>query len=71
MKTPLEVGAVVSILTRHFGFWSLNACRVVYLIDQVRTCEEVWLCLRNLIEPRGRGEERFTIEWHKADDTVW
>lgn len=25
--TPIEVGAVVAILTRHFGFWSLNACR--------------------------------------------
>jgi len=27
---PLESGAVVAVLVRHLGFWSLNGCRVVY-----------------------------------------
>lgn len=69
--TPLEVGAVVAILTRHFGFWSLNACRVVYLIDEsgpVRKFGFAYGTLSNHVE---QGEERFTIEWHRQDDSVW
>ena len=27
---PVETGSVVAVLIRHFGFWSLNGCRVVY-----------------------------------------
>ena len=26
----VEVGTVVAVLIRHFGFWSLNGCRVLY-----------------------------------------
>src|ERR1044072_6579534 len=26
-------GTVVAVLIRHFGFWSLNGCRVVYAVD--------------------------------------
>ncbi|PYV39595.1 MAG: hypothetical protein DMG06_22750 [Acidobacteria bacterium] len=33
-NTPIKVGATVVVLIRHFGFWSLNACRVVYLIEE-------------------------------------
>src|SRR5262245_27143038 len=29
-STPIQVGATVAVLIHHFGFWSLNACRVVY-----------------------------------------
>ena len=31
-KEPPAVGRVVVILARHLGFWSLNACRVLYLV---------------------------------------
>ena len=29
---PIDVGTNVAVLIRHFGFWSLNGCRVVYSI---------------------------------------
>ena len=29
---PIEPGTVVAVRFRHFGFWSLNGCRVVYRI---------------------------------------
>jgi uncharacterized protein (UPF0548 family) len=39
---PIEVGTTVAVLARHHGFRSLNACRIVYLIDEddgdVRRC---------------------------------
>jgi uncharacterized protein (UPF0548 family) len=69
--TPIEVGAVVAILTRHFGFWSLNACRVVYLIDEAGPLTKFGFAYGTLSSHVERGEERFTIEWHERDDTVW
>lgn len=69
--TPVEVGAVVAILTRHFGFWSLNACRVVYLIDDAGPTKKFGFAYGTLAGHVERGEERFTIEWHDADDSVW
>lgn len=69
--TPLEVGSVVAILTRHFGFWSLSACRVAYLINDDGPVKRFGFAYGTLTDHVERGEERFTIEWHKADDSVW
>ncbi|MFN2510884.1 MAG: DUF1990 family protein [Pyrinomonadaceae bacterium] len=70
-ETPIELGAVVAILTHHFGFWSLNACRVVYLIDEDGPVKKFGFAYGTLSSHVERGEERFTIEWDQTDDTVW
>ena len=70
-RTPVDVGVVVAILTRHFGFWSLNACRVVYLIDEDEPVKKFGFAYGTLSSHAECGEERFTIEWHSADDSVW
>lgn len=69
--TPIKVGAVVAILTQHFGFWSLNACRVVYLINEEGPVKKFGFAYGTLASHVERGEERFTIEWHAEDDSVW
>ncbi len=69
--TPIEVGSVVAILTRHFGFWSLNACRVVYLVNENGPVKKFGFAYGTLASHVERGEERFTIEWHADDDSVW
>ncbi len=71
LGTPVEVGAVVAILTRHFGFWSLNACRVVYLIDEDGPVKKFGFAYGTLASHVERGEERFTVELHETDDSVW
>ena len=30
----IEVGTVVAVLVRHLGFWSLNGCRIVFLLNE-------------------------------------
>lgn len=70
-EMPIELAAVVTILTHHFGFWSLNACRVVYLIDEDGPVKKFGFAYGTLSSHVERGEERFTIEWHQTDDTVW
>jgi uncharacterized protein (UPF0548 family) len=32
--TPVEAGRNVALLARHLGFYSLNSCRIVYVIDE-------------------------------------
>jgi len=32
-RSPTTVGAVVAVLIKHFGFWSLNGCKVAYHAD--------------------------------------
>lgn len=68
---PLEVGSVVAILTRHFGVWSLNACKVVYLLDELGAARRFGFAYGTLSDHAEQGEERFTIEWRLADDSVW
>jgi len=29
-RSPIDVGAVVAVVIKHFGFWSVNGCRVAY-----------------------------------------
>jgi uncharacterized protein (UPF0548 family) len=63
----VETGAVVAVKARAGGMWSLNACRVVYVIDEPERFGFAYGTLPNHIE---RGEERFLIE-RQSDDSVW
>ncbi len=69
---PIEVGTTVAVLTRHYGLWSLNACRIAYLIEEddggVRRCGFAYGTLPWHAES---GEERFTVEWRRDDDSVF
>jgi len=64
---PIEVGATVAVKARAFGSWSLNACRVVYTIDEATRFGFAYGTLPDHVE---RGEERFLIEW-LPDDSAW
>jgi uncharacterized protein (UPF0548 family) len=66
--TPIEIRATVAVLVHHFGFYSLNACRIVYVIRDERRFGFAYGTLKDHAE---QGEERFSIEWSAEDDTVW
>ncbi|HET6863490.1 MAG TPA: DUF1990 domain-containing protein [Pyrinomonadaceae bacterium] len=63
----LEVGATVAVKVRVLGTWSLNAARVIYLIEEPRRFGFAYGTLPDHVES---GEERFSVEW-LADDSVW
>jgi uncharacterized protein (UPF0548 family) len=69
--TPIEVGRVVAISSVQFGFWTLNACRIVYLRNDDGPVRRYGFAYGTLPAHVARGEERFTVEWHQADDSVW
>jgi len=65
--TPIEVGRTVAIAIEHFGFYSLNAARIVYTIDEPARSGFVY---GTLSEHGEIGEERFSVE-HLASGEVW
>lgn len=73
----VETGAVVAVKARAGGMWSLNACRVVYVIDEAGSSEQTEQSQRfgfaygTLPDHIERGEERFLVKWQKNDDSVW
>ena len=67
-QTPIAPGATVAVVVNHLGFWSMNACRIVYVIDEP---ERFGFAYGTLAQHAERGEERFTVEWNRKDETVW
>jgi uncharacterized protein (UPF0548 family) len=68
--TPVRLGADVAVVISHLGFWSMNACRIVYVIDEHGSSEKYGFAYGTLPDHGERGEERFTVELN-ADQTVW
>lgn len=67
---PIQVGTEVAVLVRHFGFFSLNACRIVYLVEDDAETKRFGFGYGTLDEHAESGEERFTVEWNQVSDTV-
>lgn len=69
--TPIREGATVAVLISHFGFWSLNACRIAYVLEEHGAAERFGFAYGTLEEHGERGEERFSVEFHAKDGAVW
>jgi uncharacterized protein (UPF0548 family) len=68
---PLEVGTTVAVRAKTFGFWSLSAARVVYLINEDQDGKARFgFAYGTLPDHVERGEERFMVERH-TDGSVW
>jgi uncharacterized protein (UPF0548 family) len=70
-SAPIQAGTDVAVLIHHFGFYSLNACRIVYVVDEEGPMERFGFAYGTLAEHAESGEERFTVEWNRDDDSVW
>ncbi len=70
-NTPLEIGADLGVGVNHFGIYSLNACRIVYLINEGGPLKRFGFAYGTLAEHAESGEERFAVEWDSAEDGVW
>ena len=69
--TPIRAGSTVAVLARTFGLWSLNACRIVYVLEEDAPIRRYGFGYGTLAEHAEQGEERFSVEWHSGDDSVW
>jgi len=69
--TPIEEGSTVAVIVNHLGFWSINACRIVYVVEESGAQERYGFAYGTLTGHAERGEERFTVEWDRRNDSVW
>jgi uncharacterized protein (UPF0548 family) len=69
-NAPIAPGTNVAILARVLGVWYLNACRIVYMSDETGATETYGFAYGTLRDHAESGEERFTVVWDHADDSV-
>lgn len=69
-ETPIETGAVVAVIGCALGVWWLNACRIVYVVDDPGPARRFGFAYGTLPEHIESGEERFLIEWDRAENSV-
>lgn len=49
----------------------MNACRIVYVVDEEDPVKRFGFAYGTMAEHAESGEERFTVEWDRDEDTVW
>jgi uncharacterized protein (UPF0548 family) len=70
-SAPIQAGTEIAVSVYHFGFYSLNASRIVYVVDENGPIQRFGFAHGTLAEHAESGEERFTVEWHRNEDSVW
>jgi uncharacterized protein (UPF0548 family) len=78
---PIEVGQTVCVMMHSQVAWSLNFCRIVYLVDRESVDQEsdpsggpidrYGFAYGTLADHAMSGEERFLVEHDRSDDSVW
>lgn len=68
---PVVVGEVVCVVVNHGFCWSINPCRIVYVSEESADIERYAFAFGTLPGHSEEGEERFSVEWRRADDSVW
>ena len=67
---PIEVGTVVAVLVRHLGFWSLNGCRIVYLLNESKNETSFGFAYGTLTNHSELGEEIFEVRLNPESQEV-
>lgn len=67
---PIEPGTTVAVVVQLAGIRTVNACRIVYVIDEQTDAQRYGFAYGTLPDHMETGEERFVVE-RRADDSVW
>lgn len=70
-ETPIQPAEVVAVMGRAIGLWWINACRIVYVVDESGPITKYGFAYGTLPGHVESGEERFLIEWDHATNGVW
>lgn len=68
--TPIRPGEVVAVMGHALGVWWVNACRIVYTIDDDGAVNRFGFAYGTLPGHVESGEERFLVEWDRGTNTV-
>jgi uncharacterized protein (UPF0548 family) len=68
---PIRANEVVGSVARCLGLWWLNACRIVYVVDEEGPVTRFGFANGTLPGHAEAGEERFLVEWDRSSGEVW
>ena len=70
---PMVTGTIIAAMINVGPIWSLNPCRIIHTIDDESPSGVLrfGFALGTLDDHAECGEERFLVEWHRTDDSVW
>lgn len=68
--TPIQSGEVVAIMAWTAGLWTLNCCRIVYVVDESGSISRFGFAYGTLPGHVESGEELFQIEWDQSTNSV-
>ena len=66
----IEPGTVVAVLVHHLGFWSLNGCRVVYMLGDRHAGPTFGFAYGTLPQHAELGEEMFEVSLAPGSEEV-
>ncbi len=69
--TLIQPGEVVAVIAHVMGIWWVNAARIIYVVDDVGPLCKFGFAYGTLPGHVESGEERFSIEWNRTDNSVW
>ena len=68
---PIQTGNSFAFVAYTVGVWSINVCRVVYVVDESDEHGSRFGFAYGTVNPHAvRGEERFWLEWNRQTDQV-
>jgi uncharacterized protein (UPF0548 family) len=68
--TPIREGNAIAVIAHALGVWYLNACRIVYVIEETNPRCKYGFAYGTLPDHAATGEERFLVEMDAAEN-VW
>jgi uncharacterized protein (UPF0548 family) len=69
-ETPIQSGEVVAIMAWTAALWTLNCCRIVYVVDESGPVSKFGFSYGTLPGHVESGEELFQIEWDQNTNSV-
>lgn len=70
-ETPIRTGEIATVLAHLGGLWSLNFCRIVYVVDETEPVCRFGFAYGTLPDHMESGEERFLVEWNRETGEVF
>ena len=70
-EARIQPGSTVAVLVSHLGFWSMNACRIAYVVEEHGPLQRCGFAYGTLPGHAEVGEERFTVEFDSNTGDVW
>ena len=67
---PIEPDTLVAVVAHKLGLWWLNACRIIYVVDDPGPLHRFGFAYGTLPDHAGTGEERFLVEWDEETGDV-